>query len=345
MLADHRRYVEFHDRIHAEIERHIPVSVVASIDEFACELMSNENAPARAAEIARSIKEGLCRNVGEYVRCSIGIAPGRYLAKVATDLMKPDGLTILPGELLPGPLLTLKITDLPGIGRNMERQLARKGVFTVEQLWNMDARQLRRLWGSVWGERMWFYLRGIELPESETKRSSVGHSHVLAPELRPAPKARLVARRLCLKAASRLRRMGYEAGAMALSARVENGERWAGEARFPHACDSQSLSRMMEALWQQLRLQARPERIKKVSVTLFDLRSAGQAQEELAFSEEGEWKAQQRRYEKLSRAMDTLNQKFGSDTVLLGMTSKQGRGFTGTKVAFTRIPQLEEFQE
>ncbi|WP_222872691.1 hypothetical protein [Hankyongella ginsenosidimutans] len=92
--ARHDLYVDYHHRALAEIERHIPVTAVCSIDEAACRLMDNEAPADVAIGIARSIKRGLAANVGEYVRCSIGIAPNRYLAKVATDLQKPDGLTL-----------------------------------------------------------------------------------------------------------------------------------------------------------------------------------------------------------------------------------------------------------
>jgi len=74
---------------------------------------------------------------------------------------------------------------------------------------------MREIWGSVWGEKLWYLLRGMELPEEITARRSVGHSHVMAPELRDPSKAKDVARRLTMKAASRLRRMEYYAGAMA----------------------------------------------------------------------------------------------------------------------------------
>src|SRR6201994_513746 len=101
VLAQHERYVDYHHRILEEVDKHIPVTAVCSIDEVACRLMDNEIAPERSMEIACSIKHGLAANVGEYVKCSIGIAPNRYLAKVATDLQKPDGLTFITGQDLP----------------------------------------------------------------------------------------------------------------------------------------------------------------------------------------------------------------------------------------------------
>jgi len=92
VLARHECYVEFHRRLIGEIEQHIPVTAVCSIDEVACRLMDNEISVERSTEIAQSIKSGIAKNVGPYLRCSIGIAPNRYLAKVGTELQKPDGL-------------------------------------------------------------------------------------------------------------------------------------------------------------------------------------------------------------------------------------------------------------
>jgi DNA polymerase-4 len=66
------------------------------------------------AEIAQSIKSGIARNIGPYMRCSIGIAPNRYLAKVGTELQKPDGLVVLRAKDLPQKLFSLKLGDLPG---------------------------------------------------------------------------------------------------------------------------------------------------------------------------------------------------------------------------------------
>jgi DNA polymerase IV len=68
---------------------------------------------------------------------------------------------------------------------------------------------MRDIWGSAWGEKVWYLLRGTELPEEITERRSVGHSHVLAPELSDPLKAKDVARRLTLKAPGRLRQMEY----------------------------------------------------------------------------------------------------------------------------------------
>lgn len=338
VLGNHEHYVRVHELAVAEIHRHIPVSQVCSIDEVACELMANEQSIEAVSRIAHNIKAGLARSIGPHITCSIGVAPNKYLAKVATDMQKPNVFTILQESDLPEKLLPLPLKDFPGIGRNMEARLHKAGIYTTQQLWAQNAKQLRRLWGNVWGEKMYYFLRGIHLADVETTRSSVGHSHVLAPELRPREQTHFVARRLTLKAASRLRRLEYDTRMMTISLRSEEGARYAAEAQFAPASDSMTLLHVMEALWASLAEKA--SRFKKVSITLHHLvpRQAHQ----LALLEEMRGAE---KYNKLSAAMDHINQRFGRDTILQGMMPQQGRGFSGTKIAFTRIPDIQEFRE
>ncbi len=345
VLANHEHYIDFHERIIEEVEKHIPVSVVASIDEVGCQLMQNEADPDIAVEIAHSIKDGLAKNIGEFVKCSIGIAPSKYLAKVATDLHKPDGLTIIESNDLPTKLMGLKLRDLPGVGPNMELRLREHGITSFAQLWARDAKDLRRVWGNLWGERMWYYLRGVDLPDEETSRSSIGHSHVLGPLLRPPEKAKFVARRLIAKAASRLRREGYYASRASLSVRIENGPRFAMEARFFRAQDTQTFLHVLEELWVQMESDSRGARLKKVSVVLYGLVAQRDVEPELFdLLPDGDLKARAKA-EQVSRALDALNHRFGRDTVSVGMLPSEGRSFSGTKIAFTRIPDKQEFLE
>lgn len=344
VLANHEHYLDYHARILEEVDRHIPITKVCSIDEVACRMMENEM--PRAVEIAQSIKRGLAANVGEYIKCSIGIAPNRYLAKVATDLRKPDGLTVLTAEDAPQKLAHLTLRDLPGIGHNMEQRLNRAGLYHIAQIWPLSPAQMRKIWGSVWGERLWYYLRGVELPEEEeTTRTTMGHSHVLAPELRGPREAKDVARRLTLKLASRLRRLGYYASSLQLSVRLEEGPRLSHGVQFYRAQDSMTLLHQLDALWASQQQESGPRRIKKVSVSVYGLMSALTLQEDLFAAIPDHEVFQRKRFERMSQALDTINQKYGRDSILVGMLPSQGRTFSGTKIAFTRIPDKQEFLE
>ena len=349
VLARHELYVDYHHRAIDEINRHIPVNDVCSIDEMAVRLLSNEAQPEVARQIALSIKAGLRESLGPWVRCSIGIAPNRYLAKVATDLEKPDGLTVLmPDEIERRLIAELKPRDLPGIGRNMEKRLWLKGVFTMADIMALDRRRMRSVWGSIWGERMWYLLRGHDLPELETQRRSIGHSHVLGPALRPPTQAINVARRLTMKAAARLRRMGYTARLFGFSARLEDGRRVRGELRCTPSQDSPTFLAMMLHIWDAVVPREPGILVKKISVVLLGLEPKNGAQLSLFPNEQAGAEIAippPPRSLRLSRALDRLNHRFGRDTVLIGMLPSAGRGFSGTKIAFTRIPDREEFLE
>jgi DNA polymerase-4 len=80
--------------------------------------------------------------------CSIGVGPNVMLAKVASDMQKPNGLTVLADADVPHALHRLKLTDFPGVGPRMERRLKLYGIFTVEQFCQAPAKTLSEVWGS-----------------------------------------------------------------------------------------------------------------------------------------------------------------------------------------------------
>lgn len=345
VLAQHERYVEFHHRILEEVDRHIPVSAVCSIDEVACRLMDNEISLEWVSDIAAAIKRGLAENVGEFVKCSIGVAPNKFLAKIATDMQKPDGFVVLSPDVMMERIAALDLRDLPGVGRNMEKRLYMAGIYDMPQLLKLNAKAMRKAWGSIWGERMWYMLRGVELPEEETVKSTIGHSHVMAQDLRAPGKAKFVAKRLTLKVASRLRRMEYYASIFCVSARLEEGGRLEYTEQCYRAQDTMTFLHMLDRGWEAITREAKGRRIKKISVSLFGLVAADALQPELFGGLSAEEEKARGKAEKMSAALDKINHKYGRDSVLVGMLPSQGKTFSGTKIAFTRIPDVEEFLE
>lgn len=344
--ARHELYVDYHHRILKEINNHIPVSRVGSIDEMACELLGDEREPEKALALARRLKRGLLDNVGECLRCSIGIAPSRFAAKVASDMQKPDGLVLIRPEELPERFFGLELRDLAGIGPNMERRLNAAGVHSVRALTALQPKHARKIWGSVAGERFWYGLHGVDIPEAPpAAKRSIGHSRILPPAMRAPDEARQVARRLLAKAAGRLRRYGLTTSALACSARLETGLRWGGETRLEATQDSFALLAAFETLWRDYRPVGGSGRVKKVSVMLLGLAPLEQQTPDLfAAAEPGRQQRQQIR-SRLAGALDRPNGKYGSDTVTLGLLPKIGLEYAGAKVAFTRIPDPEEFSE
>jgi DNA polymerase-4 len=216
--ARHEVYVDFHRRIVEAVESCLPVTAVLSIDEMACRLMGRERSLLAALELGRRVKARIQERVGPTLRSSVGLATNRYLAKVASDMEKPDGLVALPLDILPQALRQLKLRDLPGIGARTENHLHERGIRTMEELLALDCEQAGRLWGSVWGERLWHWLRGEDFDWTEAEHlKSMSHQHVLAPEMRTPDAAWAVAHKLLHKAAMRLRAGGLWAGSIGLA--------------------------------------------------------------------------------------------------------------------------------
>ncbi len=218
-----RLYLQYHARILEALNHFFATVRPLSVDEMACRISPCYGDRAAEIALAKRVKSHLRETLGPMMRCSVGIGPNVFLAKVGSEMKKPDGLTVLDRDNLPDRLFSLKLTDLPGIAGRMEARLSRHGITTVRQLWEASALELRRAWGSVVGERWWHMLRGSQEADygvhAEAPRKMVGHSHVLAPEMRTLRQAREVLRRLAQKALKRLR--AYEQAASAVHIHVK----------------------------------------------------------------------------------------------------------------------------
>ncbi len=354
VLARHDIYVRYHHRILEATDKHLPVKKIWSIDEFHCDLIGRQRDPENARAIAQAIKRQIWRDVGPAINCSIGIAPNSFLAKLATDMQKPDGLVMLRPDDLPGRLLGLDLKDLPGINVRMEERLYKNGIRSIGDLWNIHPKQARAIWSSVGGERFWYWLRGYDMPTPPTSSCMVGHSRVLDPDLRTPEKARLMARRLLYKATLRLRRKEFCAGSLALGVRFLDGRKWAAEVQFHAAQDPFTFLSHLDDLWKAMTLEYfgilpedMPSRMmcKKVSVILGRLQKPDVVTDDLFDTAIEDVRKQLWKRESLTAAMERLNKKYEKETVSVGLPPKTLAGHVGTKIAFSRVPDMEEFAE
>lgn len=330
-----QRYVEVHHRIVEAVESCLHVEKVCSIDEMYGRLMGAERTRQRAVEIGGRVKESLRRAVGPWIRCSIGVGPNVWLAKVASDMEKPDGLTVIEAEELPGKLYGLKLTDLPGVGPRMSRRLRRHGVGRVAELCVLSEGELGKIWGSrLVGGIWWRQLRGQDVPERPTRRRSVGHSHVLAPEFRTPEGARAVLARMVHKAAARMRRMRYSAQMITVSVRFVEGGRWRRTGALGLCRDTLTMLEAVPRDFMRGPRRAGGRRPLKVSVVLGGLVADGSAERPL-FGGQG-------RRDELAKVMDRLDWKYGHHTVYFGSMWRAAKS-APTRIAFTQIPGKEEF--
>ena len=228
VLADHAKYVQVHQQAVAVVDRLAQVRQVVSIDEMECELTGRWRERDRAVALALQIKAALLAEVGQCMRTSVGIAPNTLLGKLASDMHKPDGLTVIEQHELPERLFHLKLSAIQGIGPRLLERLARCGIGSVEQLYAAPRDLLHTAWGGLAGSDMYDRLRGQWYGPRATVARSLGHSHVLPPDLRHPAGAHQVLHRLTQKAAMRLRKQGFYATAMQVFVHCAN--RWQREA-------------------------------------------------------------------------------------------------------------------
>lgn len=336
-------YVAWHRRLMAAIENAIPIAKVHSVDEAACELIGRQCRRDNAIEVAHAVKREVAAAApGGAIRCSIGIAPNHWLAKTGTDMQKPDGLVVIEQKDLPRILHRLELTDLCGISTSMQARLHGVGIDTVAQLTAASKHTLRVAWGGIEGERMGAQLRGEWLPERESRRGSVGHSHVLEPALRTPRGARAVLTKLLVKAAMRLRSYGLLAGALSVRIRYLGVEqRWGYDVAFDPTDDSRALlHRVNEALDRAAR---RPgglpfPRAKPLSVSVTLHRLLPRAESSRDLFNDG------RRGEALSVLLDGVNARFGNNMLYFG-GMHAALGAAPMRIPFTRVPELEQEED
>jgi DNA polymerase-4 len=351
--GEHTMYAKYSHEIAAAVERVCPVAHTPSIDEMVCQLMGREQEPPRARQIALAIKQAIRDDVGETLRCSIGIAPNRYLAKIASDMQKPDGLIGLLPSQLPRAIAHLELRDLPGVGARTEARLHAKGITTMAQLLSLDRNGMHTLWDSVWGDRLYHWLRGGQTgddgaPVGSDVQKSLGHSHVMGPEYRTQEGAWAVAHKLLHKAAMRLRMEHFHTSTMAVTMKfaltrdeVAHASKlkhhtsgikhsaWAMEARFRPCQDTLTLLDALKGIWRERPDGPEHQRPFFVGVTMRNLLPDAEVPKML-FEEPGH-------RNELSATMDKLNLKFGHSTVhFAGMLP--ARDSAPTRIAFTQIP-------
>ena len=332
LKARHELYIEYHHKIFREIDLYLHVDHIFSIDEGACKLTGKYCNESDAISIGKIIKKAIRDNVGEYISCSIGIAPNRYLAKIASNMQKPDGLSVITPSELPNRLYPLNLKSLPGVGAKTKDRLIQNGISSIEQLCNLDRAKLKALWGNIWGEKVWYLIRGADLPLEETKKATIGHSQVLAPELQLPEEARAVLITLILKAASRLRSRELYTSSILLNIDLKSGRSIKESTRIELSDDSSLILKCALKSWDKITQSQKLEKIKikKLAISLHNLQKESN---QLTF---GGFNNQRKR-QRISRVIDYINKKLGKDSVSIGIAPKTNQ--TEEIIAFSHIPK------
>lgn len=312
-------YQLYHKEILKVLENNAPQVTPLSIDEFMIRLSGRDRTKQGSLKLADNIKRGL-KNIADYMTASVGIGPNYFLAKVAGESKKPDGITLIELNDLNLLYKKIKLRDIPGINFRMERQLAERKIYTVSDFYQKSLIELSCL--LKFPGKIWYYrLRGWEVDEFAVKNKTVGHSHVLAPELRTKERAISVMEKLASKVAYRLRREQLWARGVAVRINFLQGGGFADYKHCQLFNDTASIISEVKNLIAKCRNWREP---LYIAVTTFNLVKTHNKQ--ISILPEIEMSRA------MSETMDKINDEYGVNTVFYASF------FDGREAAPDRIP-------
>ncbi len=159
---DFTRYRAVSRQVREIFKRHTDLIEPLSLDEAYLDVSENKTGLPTATQVARTIREQIRGELN--LTASAGVAPNKFLAKIASDWRKPDGLFIIQPERIDAFLLPLEVGRLPGVGKVTEEKLQSFAVQTIADLRKIDLSTLERRFGK-YGVRLYELARGIDKSE------------------------------------------------------------------------------------------------------------------------------------------------------------------------------------
>jgi DNA polymerase IV len=305
------RYAELSERVFAILRRYTDLVEPLSIDEAFVDLTGSVRLFGPAEEIGREVKHSLRAELG--LPASVGVAPNKFLAKIASELGKPDGLVVVPvggeGEFLK----PLPLGRLWGVGPKTEAKLRGIGLRTIEDLARLSREELRAMLGDA-GEHLWELARGIDRRpvEPDSAAKSVGAETTFEADTGDAELVRCTLLSLADRVASRLRAQGLVAGGVTLKFRDEDFRTVTRSAGLPRPTDlAEDL--YAKALVLLARVGWKGKLVRLVGITAVRLSSRGQGtkgQLELFGPA-----ADAERLRRLAGTVDEIRKRFGSSAI------------------------------
>jgi DNA polymerase-4 len=270
-------------------------------------------------DIGNEMKRRLQDEIGSAMRCNVGIAPNRFLAKTAAGLHKPDGLDVIEHTNLRSTLQGLRLTDLTGIAEHNQDRLNAVGIYTPLQFLDADARTLQTMvFKSVLGKQWHQRLRGYEVDDVVHDLKTVGRQYVL--EAKNLPYSTVIQRlhHLCESVGGKLRSQRKAARGVLVYAKTREYGYW--QAR--HMCDLPFFSDT--AIYAQARLLfggVPGGDIREIGIRCYEL--SDDAGDQLSLF--GDTLA---REQYIVDAIDAINKRFGERTIHAAHTLDTGRAIT-----------------
>jgi DNA polymerase-4 len=281
-----------------------------SIDEAFLDVTGSMRLFGPAEHIAATIKRIVREETGLTV--SAGLAPSKFVAKIASDLDKPDGLTVVPPDRVDAFLAPLPIEKMWGVGRQTQRRLEQLGIRTIGDLRHFPAGVLEKKFGRR-GIQMHQLALGMDdrevVPESEAK--SIGHEETFSRDILDREVVQKQILSLTERVARRMRREGVCGRTVTLKAKYSNFVQITRSVTLTAAtCDAPTLFSAACELMEKTQVGLRPIRLLGVSVSQLSPPAGSGEQLSLFVADNRTSKRKE-----LNAALDSLTERFGEDTI------------------------------
>ncbi len=314
----HAHYVEVSAAVFEILESVTPLVEPLSIDEAFLDVTGSRRLLGEAPVIAADIKRRVRAETG--LTASVGVAPNKFLAKLASEWCKPDGLVVLAEDELPARLAPLPIRRMWGVGPVLEASLARQGVTTFGDLQRLSLEQAVARLGAQ-GEELWRLARGEDdrpvVPDREAR--SVGAEETFGADLPSREPVHDVLVGQADRVAARLRRHGLRGRTVTVKIRFGDFQTVTRSATLPAATDrTDVIARTAGELLARWAAQGfHPVRL--IGVAVSQLERAGTGQGALFADAEDE------RLRRLDHATDEVRRRFGPESIRRGLPPRPDR--------------------
>lgn len=310
------RYREYHVKIMEVLKKYSQDVIPKSIDEAVMNLHGYEKIYPDPTVIARQIKSDIQAHVGEWLKCSIGIAPNAFLAKLASGLQKPDGLVTITHQNIDDVLKKLSLIDLPGIGKRMALKLEEAGIRTPLQLRYSSPDKLKYACKSIVGFYWHCRLNFMEVDmNSDHEYKSMQAMRMISAEKRQSLtflNDLLIS--LCMTLEKRMVKQGVFCQEVSFYSKYGNGKSWSDHIRLEKPL--QDGAEMIQLLKQRMEHYSRTSKCESVinkgitmmSVSVFNFISDELVQYNLF---EGTV-----RKDKLRKVVYDIKNRFGNDKLV-----------------------------
>lgn len=309
LTPDPEKYFDAHRRFKKILESYTNKVTPKSIDEFVIDFAGSQAVQKgrSLSDVGQEIKQRIKENLGEYVTVNIGIAPNRFLAKVAAGLDKPDGLDIITHQNLLNVYGQLNLVDLPGINTRYKARLNLAGIFTPLDFLQSPMLKLKnQVFKSIVGYHWYLRLRGYEVDGSQFATKSFGNDYAVGNKTTSKEEVAKLIMKLCEKTGRRLRKHNYNGWGVYLGLGFENKTWWGKSHRSQHPLyATQDIFLAIMYLFDEVVF---PARVTHINISVFNLLP-------IAPKQCGLFDGTRLDNRSLTQAMDAINDRYGEYTI------------------------------